>query len=97
MFIVCGHLLALGTNVGVGYATAKVIASASSSYHVIMTGRSQTKLAAAFDELKKEEAGLKGELSMLQLDVDDEASIDAAVKKVDAQFGRLDVRYSYYD
>lgn len=62
--------------------------AASSDYHVIVGSRSIEKGQAAIDELK---AGkLKGSLSLLQLDVTSEDSINAAVKKVEKDFGRVD-------
>ncbi|TAQ89244.1 hypothetical protein B7494_g2445 [Chlorociboria aeruginascens] len=82
-------VLITGANSGVGYGTSQVIASASPQYHVIMTGRSLEKVKTALSEIEAE--GVKGSLSALQLDVTDEASIDAAVLKVTEQFGRIDV------
>lgn len=76
-----------------GYATTQVIASASSSYHVIMACRNTTAgQKEALDEIQRSSSvPANGSLSLLQLDVTDEASIAAAVKSVEAEFGRLDV------
>jgi NAD(P)-dependent dehydrogenase (short-subunit alcohol dehydrogenase family) len=71
----------------VGFATAKVIASASEDFHVIMTGRSRERVKAAMSEI--ETAGIKGSLSTIQLDVTDEKSIEQAVKLVQEKYGRL--------
>ena len=79
----------VGANSGVGFATAKVIASAAESFHVIMTGRSLEKVETAMAEI--ETAGVKGSLSAVQLDVTDEKSIAQAVKVVQAEHGHLDV------
>ena len=72
-----------------GFATAKVIASAAESFHVIMTDRFIEKLKSAMSEI--ETAGTKGSLSTVQLDVTDEKSIEQAVKLVQEDYGRLDV------
>ena len=77
-----------GANSGVGFATAKVIASASEDFHVIMAGRSLEKVERAKSEL--ETGGLKGSLSTVQLDVTDERSIEQAVAVVQEKYGRLD-------
>ncbi|KAL9618894.1 MAG: hypothetical protein Q9160_006419 [Pyrenula sp. 1 TL-2023] len=76
-------------NSGVGYAAAKVIASASAEYHVILTSRSLEKGNAAISEIQS--AGVKGSLSLIQLDVTSEQSISAAASHVSEKFGRLDV------
>ena len=54
-----------------------------------MACRSVHKAEAAKAEL--EASGIQGQLSVVQLDVTDDASITAAVAHVQAQFGRLDV------
>lgn len=54
-----------------------------------MTSRSLEKVDAAMAEIQT--AGIKGELSTLQLDVTDEKSIRRAAASVDEKFGRLDV------
>lgn len=83
-------VLITGANVGVGFASAKVIASASDKFHVFVTGRSLAKAQGAVAKLEAT-GELKGTVSPLQLDVTDVASVDAAVKAVDEKFGRLDV------
>ncbi|KAK3617944.1 hypothetical protein LTR22_026548 [Elasticomyces elasticus] len=82
-------VLITGANGGVGFATAKVIASTSEAFHVIMAGRSLEKVRKAMSEL--EHAGVKGSLSAVQLDVTDDNSIERAVKAVQDQHERLDV------
>ncbi|KAL1964564.1 hypothetical protein VTN77DRAFT_6861 [Rasamsonia byssochlamydoides] len=83
-------VLITGANSGIGYAATKVIASASSDYHVIMACRSLSKGNAALEEIQQEGI-IKGSLSTIQLDVTDEQSIDAAAKHIEDKFGRLDV------
>jgi NAD(P)-dependent dehydrogenase (short-subunit alcohol dehydrogenase family) len=76
----------------VGYATTQVIVSNSSKYHVIMACRNVSAGQEALDEIKGSSSmPAKGSLSLLQLDVADEASIAAAAKSVENDFGRLDV------
>lgn len=54
-----------------------------------MAGRSRDKLNSAMSEVQS--AGIKGSLSMVQLDVTDEQSIKEAARHVREQHGRLDV------
>ena len=82
-------MLPEGANSGVGLATSKVIASASARYHVIMASRSLENGNAASKIV--EAAGVQGKISSIQLDVTDESSIAAAVKRVESDHGHLDV------
>ncbi|KAI9698108.1 MAG: hypothetical protein M1820_007616 [Bogoriella megaspora] len=82
-------VLITGANSGVGYAIAKIISSASPDYDVIIAGRRLEACNKAVSELKAE--GAKGGLSTLQLDQTDEASVDAAAKQVEKEFGKIDV------
>ena len=72
-----------------GLAAAKAIASASEVFHVIMAGRSLSKVKSAMSEI--ETAGIKGSLSTVPLDVTDENSIEQAANSVQETYGRLDV------
>lgn len=72
-----------------GFATSQVLAAASADYRIIMTGRFLEKVETAMSEIKA--SNPKGELSVLQLDVTDQASVDRAVTSVATQFGKLDV------
>jgi NAD(P)-dependent dehydrogenase (short-subunit alcohol dehydrogenase family) len=78
-----------GANSGVGFATAKIIASTFENFHVLVAGRFLQKAEAAVSEIKA--AGVKGLLSAIQLDVTDDKSIENAATFVDQKFGKLDV------
>jgi len=73
----------------VGFATAKVLASTSDAFHVIIASRTLSKCEAAKAEI--EAGGIKGTVSAIQLDVTDEASISQAATYVQQNFGHLDV------
>lgn len=83
-------VLITGANSGIGYASSKIIASASPNYHVLVAGRSLPKVEAAIKQLQSE-AQIKGKLTPLELDVNSDTSIAAAAKKVEQEFGRVDV------
>jgi NAD(P)-dependent dehydrogenase (short-subunit alcohol dehydrogenase family) len=78
-----------GANSGIGYATAKVFVSTAPDFHVIVAGRSLDACQKAVEEIQDEKS--EGSLSALELDVTNQASVDAAAKQVEEQFGRLDV------
>ncbi|GAM37162.1 hypothetical protein TCE0_022f06842 [Talaromyces pinophilus] len=85
-------ILITGANSGIGLASSKVLACASSSYNVLMAGRSLSRLDAALNNLKSSfSEELKGTLSTIQLDVTDDASITKAVEHITQTYGRLDV------
>ncbi|OQE46791.1 hypothetical protein PENCOP_c001G03692 [Penicillium coprophilum] len=81
-------ILITGANSGVGYATAQTLA-AHPNHHVIMACRDLQKGEKALSELQSKD--LKGTLSLIQLNVEDDTSISKAVDTVNEQFKRLDV------
>ena len=78
-----------GANGGIGFDSSAAIAAASADYHVILGARSLEKGQKALSELQAR--NLPASLSLVQLDVTDEASIAKAVQSVAKDFGRLDV------
>jgi NAD(P)-dependent dehydrogenase (short-subunit alcohol dehydrogenase family) len=77
--------LITGTSTGIGLATAVVFAR--SGFQVVATMRDVGKATALRERAAKEGAALVVE----QLDVVDQASIDACVAKVKAEHGSIDV------
>ncbi|KAL8823416.1 MAG: hypothetical protein Q9191_005877 [Dirinaria sp. TL-2023a] len=82
-------VLITGANSGIGFDSSAAIAAASADYHVVMGSRSLEKGQKALSELQARK--LPGSLSLVQLDVTDEASISQAVQSIAHDFGRLDV------
>lgn len=72
-----------------GFATAKVLASAFDTFHVILASRSHEKVEVAMSQV--EVSGPKAALSSIQLDVTNEESVEKAATHVKEEFGRLDV------
>lgn len=83
-------VLITGVNSGVGLATAKVLTSASTNYHVIIAARSLSKAQNAKAEVEAENSNSASRLSTVQLDVTDGASITRARDFVEKEFGYLD-------
>jgi len=82
-------VLVTGANSGIGFDTAAAFAAVSSDYHVYVASRSVEKGEKALGELKKR--GLPGTFSLVQLDVTDEKTVEAAAATVKKEFGYLDV------
>ncbi|KAL1891628.1 hypothetical protein Sste5346_007544 [Sporothrix stenoceras] len=76
-----------GANQGIGFETAKRLATEHKDYIVIMTGRRKDAIEEAAKKLQAN--GLTVE--PLVLDVDSDESIEVAVQAVEQKHGRLDV------
>lgn len=80
-------VLITGTSTGIGYVTTELLAA--KGWHVFATMRDLAKKAPLSAALNK--AGLEGQVSFEQLDINDPASIEAAAASILAQSGgRLD-------
>lgn len=82
-------LTGLGANGGIGFDTAALLTTVSSNNHVIVGSRNTTKGEAALKQIQ--EKSPRGTATLVQLDTDDDASINAAVQHIEQKFGRLDV------
>lgn len=81
-----------GGNSGIGFETVAALLKASANYHVIMAARSIEKAQKAVDEIKSLHGdALKGEVSLVRIDVTDIESVRAAQQDVESRFGRVDV------
>ncbi|KAI0168930.1 putative short chain dehydrogenase/reductase [Hypoxylon sp. FL1284] len=85
-------VLVTGANSGIGYETVCALSTASPDFHILLGCRSLEKGQQALDSMKQAYGdALKGTASVLQIDVTDQPSIQAARDAVQAQFGKLDV------
>lgn len=79
-----------GANSGIGFAISSALAASKEAYHVIMAGRSISRVEAAIGELTRSGYTLSS-FYPLQLDVDSEDSVKKAASEVASKFGHLDV------
>jgi len=82
-------VLVTGANQGLGFAIVSVAGTRYPSAHYILACRNLDAGAKAIDDLKK--SGVTASLSLLQLDVTNDAEIITAVKDVTARHGKLDI------
>ncbi|KAH6665552.1 putative short chain dehydrogenase/reductase [Halenospora varia] len=82
-------VLITGANQGIGYETAKILVNESSEYHVLLASRDIAKGTEAVQTIKSDT--IKGTLEVIQLDVTDDSSVDAAASIVSKTHGLLDV------
>lgn len=83
--------LILGANSGIGYETVVALATASADFHILLGCRSVGKGESALKGIHSNNSSLKGTISVLQIDVTDHASVKAATKQIETEFGKLDI------
>lgn len=85
-------ILITGANQGLGYYAAQQLA-AEGNYHVLLGSRDINKAKTAIESLAND-SSVKVDaknLEPLQIDIDDDASIKAAVESVEKKHGKLDI------
>lgn len=91
-------VLVTGANRGIGFGIASAIGARLPSSTTVLVGCRDVKAGEqAVAELRRQHEGDNNDnnsggstFHALQLDVEDDASIAAAVERVESQFGRLD-------
>ena len=83
-------ILITGANQGLGFEIAKSLSTAQQNFHVILAGRSLSKVNAAVESLESTKSSTNT-LQGLELDLTSDSSIAAAVKKIEMAYGYLDV------
>ncbi|OIW28196.1 putative short chain dehydrogenase/reductase [Coniochaeta ligniaria NRRL 30616] len=85
-------ILITGASSGIGLETVLALAQTSSSFEILLGSRSVEKGTKALDDLRSANGqSLKGNISVVQIDVTDQKSITAAKQWVETKYGRLDV------
>jgi len=82
-------VLITGANQGIGFETAKNLINHAPDYHVLLGSRDIAKGKEAANVLK--DTLPQGTVDAIQIDVTDDASVDAAAELVEKTHGRLDV------
>lgn len=81
-------ILVTGANRGIGYAIVQAIGTRLPSSTIILGCRNKDAAKDATDSLHKN--GVKAQLSYVELDIENDASIEAAVALIDRDYGKLD-------
>ena len=84
-------VLVTGANTGLGFETIKALCASSVPYEILLGGRSLAKANAAVNEAKTQSPAVKGRISAIQIDLDDDESINNAFEIVKEKYGRLDI------
>jgi NAD(P)-dependent dehydrogenase (short-subunit alcohol dehydrogenase family) len=81
-------ILVTGANRGIGYAIVQAIATRLPSSTIVLGCRRKVSAQEAFESLI--DSGIKSKLGYVDLDIEDDASIEAAVESVEREYGKLD-------
>ncbi|KAI0150988.1 putative short chain dehydrogenase/reductase [Pestalotiopsis sp. NC0098] len=84
-------VLITGASSGIGLETVVALAKESPKYHVLLGSRSVEKGQKVVDEIVAADPSIKDQVELIQIDVTDRKSIEAAKSTVEAKFGKLDV------
>lgn len=82
-------ILITGANSGIGFDTAYALAANSPKNHVLVAARTESKGEKAVKDIQARNPS--GTVSFIQLDVTSDESIAAAAKKIETEYGRLDI------
>ncbi|KAF1843439.1 NAD(P)-binding protein [Cucurbitaria berberidis CBS 394.84] len=83
-------VLITGGNTGIGYETVKALYASPQAHTILMGSRSLEKAQDAISTLKSEISDSKSEIIPLQIDIEDDASIENAFKQVESTWGKVD-------
>lgn len=84
-------VLITGANTGLGLETVKSLCRSSKAYTILLGGRSIEKAEAAAKEARDEYPDTASTIRPIQIDIEDDKSIDRAFEDVSSQYGRVDV------
>lgn len=84
-------VLITGGNGGLGYATVKSLCESSTSYHILLGCRNVQKGEEAVTSIKTEVPNTSSTLTVVQVDLASDNSIQKAAEQVSSQFERIDV------
>lgn len=84
-------VLITGANTGLGYQIVRSLLSSDRASTILLGGRSIGKANEARDAAVAEQPGSKSSIDVVQIDIEDDSSIQALCKTVESKYGKLDV------
>jgi NAD(P)-dependent dehydrogenase (short-subunit alcohol dehydrogenase family) len=82
------NILVTGANRGIGYAIVQTIATRRPISNIILACRSKTSAEEAIQTLR--DSGVEAGLDNVELDIENDTSIESAVAAIDKKYGSLD-------
>lgn len=83
-------VLITGGNTGIGYESVKALYASPQPHTILMGSRSLEKAENSISKLKAEVLESESEVVPIQIDIEDDASIEKAFREVESKYGRLD-------
>ena len=83
-------VLITGGNTGIGYESVKALYASPQEHIILMGTRTLDKAHSAISKLQGEVSSSKSEVVPIQIDIEDDASIDTCYKEVESKYGRVD-------
>jgi NAD(P)-dependent dehydrogenase (short-subunit alcohol dehydrogenase family) len=83
-------VLITGGNTGIGYESVKALYASPQPHTILMGSRSLEKANGSVSKLKSEVSESKSEVVPIQIDIEDDASIETAFKEIKSKYGRID-------
>lgn len=83
-------VLITGGNTGIGYETVKALYASSEAYTILMGSRSLDKAKTAISTLQNENPSSSSNIIPIQLDIEDDQSIQDAFDETNEKFNKID-------
>lgn len=83
-------VLITGGNTGIGYESVKALYASPQPHTILMGSRSLEKAESSISKLKAEVLESKSEVVPIQIDIENDASIEKAFGEVESKYGRVD-------
>ena len=83
-------VLITGGNTGIGYETVKALYASSNAHTILMGSRSLEKAHVAISTVQSEIPNSNSNIVPVQIDIEDDNSIETAFKEVYSKYGKVD-------
>ena len=83
-------ILVTGANTGLGFQIVRALGGSTKAYNILLAGRSLLKVQQAVRAATKEFSSSRSQLWPIQVDIEDDDSIQKVFDEVHTKFGRLD-------
>jgi hypothetical protein len=83
-------VLITGANTGLGYQMVRALCGSQQSYQILLGGRSPEKAQKATEDVLAEFPSTSSSVVPIQIDIEDDKSIETAFNEVDKTYGQLD-------
>ena len=84
-------VLITGANTGIGYETVRSLSSSPQAYTILLGGRSIDKANKAAETARAEFPKSASTIQTVQIDIEDDDSINALYDDIESKFGKLDI------